>query len=300
MAVNDISFEVAKGEILGFLGPNGAGKTTTMRILTGYMPPTSGRAVVAGYDIFKESLEARRHIAYLPETVPLYTDMSPRDYLDFVGKIRGMSRSARRSRIDDVAEMCRITEFVDRLIGKLSKGQRQRVGLAQALMPNPDVLVLDEPTIGLDPRQIVETRQVIKNLRGEHTVILSTHILPEVSVTCERVVIINRGKIVAVDTPENLQRRMAGSDTIELDIRGPEEAVQAALRALPQVIGVRSRANNVDSLLFSVECEAGADLRETLASTVVQRGWGLRALRPAAVSLEDVFVQLVTDEAPAA
>ncbi|OGG48797.1 MAG: MFS transporter [Candidatus Handelsmanbacteria bacterium RIFCSPLOWO2_12_FULL_64_10] len=300
VAVNDISFEVAKGEILGFLGPNGAGKTTTMRILTGYMPPTSGRAVVAGYDIFKESLEARRHIAYLPETVPLYTDMSPRDYLDFVGKIRGMSRSARRSRIDDVAEMCRITEFVDRLIGKLSKGQRQRVGLAQALMPNPDVLVLDEPTIGLDPRQIVETRQVIKNLRGEHTVILSTHILPEVSVTCERVVIINRGKIVAVDTPENLQRRMAGSDTIELDIRGPEEAVQAALRALPQVIGVRSRANNVDSLLFSVECEAGADLRETLASTVVQRGWGLRALRPAAVSLEDVFVQLVTDEAPAA
>ncbi|MBI4213062.1 MAG: ATP-binding cassette domain-containing protein [Chloroflexi bacterium] len=300
VAVDDVSFEVAKGEILGFLGPNGAGKTTTMRILTGYMPPTSGRAIVAGFDVFKDSLEARRHISYLPETVPLYTDMSPRNYLHFVGKIRGMDGSARRSRIDDVAEKCRITEFIDRLIGKLSKGQRQRVGLAQALLPNPDVLVLDEPTIGLDPRQIVETRHVIKNLRGEHTVILSTHILPEVSMTCDRVVIIDRGKVVAIDTPENLQRRMAGSDTIEMEIRGPEEAVLAALNSLPKVIGVRTRSNGADAPVYSVECERDADLREALASTVVQRGWGLRGLRPASVSLEDVFVQLVTSEAPAA
>lgn len=299
-AVDDISFEVAKGEILGFLGPNGAGKTTTMRILTGYMPPTSGRALVAGYDIFKESLEARRHISYLPETVPLYPEMSPRHYLDFIGKIRGMDARTRKARIDDVAEKCHINEFIDRLIGKLSKGQRQRVGLAQALLGSPEVLVLDEPTIGLDPRQIVETRQVIRDLRGEHTVILSTHILPEVSMTCERVVIINRGKIAAIDTPENLQRRMAGSDTVDLEVRGPAEAVRAALKAIPQVIDVRPRGNGPETNVFSVDCTVGVDLRETLASTIVQRGWGLRALRPASVSLEEIFVQLVTSEPVAA
>jgi ABC-2 type transport system ATP-binding protein len=295
-AVNDISFEVPKGEILGFLGPNGAGKTTTMRILTGYMPPSSGRATVAGYDIFKDSLEARRHISYLPETVPLYPEMSPRDYLSFVGKVRGMDGATRRARISDVIEKCRIGEFSDRLIGKLSKGQRQRVGLAQALLPSPDVLVLDEPTIGLDPRQIVETRQVIRDLRGEHTVILSTHILPEVSMTCERVAIINRGRIVAIDTPDNLQRRMAGSDTVDLEIRGPAEAVRAALNAIPQVVEVRERANGPDSYIYSVDCTVGSDLRETLAQAIVQKGFGLRGLRPASVSLEEIFVQLVTEE----
>jgi ABC-2 type transport system ATP-binding protein len=299
-AVNDISFEVGKGEILGFLGPNGAGKTTTMRILTGFMPASSGRIEVAGHDIFKESLEARRHISYLPETVPLYTEMTPRAYLNFVGKIRGLNGAVRRSRVDDVAEKTKITEFMHRPIGKLSKGQRQRVGLAQALMPDPDVLVLDEPTIGLDPRQIAETRQVIKNLRGDHTVILSTHILPEVSMTCERVVIINRGKVAAIDTPENLQRRMQGADTVDLEVRGPAEAVQAALTAIPEVTDVRQRANGPDSSIFSVDCTVGADIRELLASTVIQRGWGLRSLRPSAVTLEDVFLQLVTTEAPAA
>jgi ABC-2 type transport system ATP-binding protein len=299
-AVDDISFEVPKGEILGFLGPNGAGKTTTMRILTGYMPPTGGRATVAGLDVFKESLEARRHVGYLPETVPLYTEMTPRAYLDFIGKIRGLDARTRRIRIDDVAEKVRITDMMSRLIGKLSKGYRQRVGLAQALLGDPDVLVLDEPTIGLDPRQIVETRAVIRNLAGEHTVILSTHILPEVSMTCQRVVIIDRGKIAAIDTPENLQRRMRGADALDVEVRGPAEAVRAALQAIPEVISVAERADGKDVSIFAIECTAGADVREHIASTIVQRGWGLRELRAANVSLEDVFVQLVTSESIAA
>ena len=299
-AVDDISFEVPKGEILGFLGPNGAGKTTTMRILTGYMPPTDGRATVAGFDVFRQSLEARRHIGYLPETVPLYTEMTPRAYLDFIGKIRGLDARTRRARIEDVAEKVRITDMLSRIIGKLSKGYRQRVGLAQALLSDPDVLVLDEPTIGLDPRQIVETRSVIKNLAGEHTVILSTHILPEVSMTCQRVVIINRGKIAAIDTPENLQRRMRGADALDVEVRGPAEAVRAALQSIPQVISVGQRANGQDATVFAIECTAGSDVREHIASTIVQRGWGLRELRAANVSLEDVFVQLVTSEPAAA
>jgi ABC-2 type transport system ATP-binding protein len=295
-AVDDISFEVPKGEILGFLGPNGAGKTTTMRILTGYMPPTSGRATVAGYDVFKQSLDARRHIGYLPETVPLYPEMTPRAYLDFFGKIRGLDANTRRVRIDDVADKCKISDVMTRLIGKLSKGYKQRVGLAQALLPNPDVLVLDEPTIGLDPRQIVETRQVIRNLAGEHTVILSTHILPEVSMTCARVIIINRGKVAAIDTPENLQRRMRGSDALDLEVRGPGEAVQAALQAIPEIMAIRRRPKESDTYVFSIECSMGTDVRERIASTIVQHGWGLRELRPASVSLEEIFVQLVTAE----
>lgn len=299
-AVSDISFEVPKGEILGFLGPNGAGKTTTMRILTGYMPPTSGRATVAGFDLFTDSLEARRHVGYLPETVPLYTDMTPKAYLNFIGKIRGMDGRLRRARIDDVADKCKIGDVMDRLIGKLSKGYRQRVGLAQALLGDPDVLVLDEPTIGLDPRQIVETRQVIRNLRGEHTVILSTHILPEVSVVCERVVIINRGKIAAIDTTENLQRRMRGSESIDIEVRGPAEAIRVALQSIPQVISVSDRRDGPDVSVFSVDCALGSDVRELIASTIVGRGWGLRGLRSAAVSLEEIFVQLVTDEPEAA
>jgi ABC-2 type transport system ATP-binding protein len=202
----------------------------------------------------------------------------------------------RRARIEDVADKCKITDVLDRLIGKLSKGYRQRVGLAQALLGDPDVLILDEPTVGLDPRQIVETRQVIKNLAGAHTVILSTHILPEVSMTCERVIVINRGRIAADDTPENLQRRMHGSDEIEVEVRGPGEAVQAALRAIPQVMKVQERRNGAETVVLSVECDVGTDVRETIASTIVQRGWGLRELRPRSVSLEEIFVQLVTQE----
>ena len=299
-AVDDVSFEVNKGEILGFLGPNGAGKTTTMRILTGFMPPTSGHAEVAGHDIFKESLEARRHIGYLPETVPLYPEMTPRTYLDFIGKIRGLDGKTRKRRINDVAEKVRIVDMLDRLIGKLSKGYRQRVGLAQALLGDPEVLILDEPTVGLDPRQIVETRQVIKDLGGDHTVILSTHILPEVSMTCERVVIINRGRVAAMDTPSNLQRRLQGADAVEVEVRGPAEAVQAALSALPQVQGVKRRAVGPELTSFEIDCEDGSDIREQVATTIVRQGWGLRELRPASISLEEVFVQLVTAESETA
>jgi ABC-2 type transport system ATP-binding protein len=264
------------------------------------MPPTTGRATVAGFDVFKDSLEARRHVGYLPETVPLYTDMTPKAYLNFIGKIRGMDGRQRRARIDDVADKCKIGDVMNRLIGKLSKGYRQRVGLAQALLGDPDVLVLDEPTIGLDPRQIVETRQVIRNLRGEHTVILSTHILPEVSVVCERVVIINRGKIAAIDTTENLQRRMRGSESLDIEVRGPAEAIRVALQAIPEVISVKDRHDGADLSVFSVDCALGTDVRELIASTIVGRGWGLRGLRSAAVSLEEIFVQLVTDEPTAA
>ncbi|HZT05654.1 MAG TPA: ABC transporter ATP-binding protein [Chloroflexota bacterium] len=299
-AVDDISFDVPKGEILGFLGPNGAGKTTTMRILTGYMPPTGGRATVAGHDVFKDSLEARKHIGYMPETVPLYPEMTPKSYLHFMGKIRGLDGRRRRARIDDVADKCKIGDVMNRLIGKLSKGYRQRVGLAQALLADPEVLILDEPTVGLDPRQIVETRQVIRDLAGAHTVILSTHILPEVSMTCQRVIIINRGRVAAIDTPENLQRRMRGSDSLEVEVRGPCEAIMAAIQAIPEVLTVKARGNGTDSHVFAVDCALGSDIREQLAQTVVQRGWGLRELRPASVSLEEIFVQLVTAEPAAA
>ena len=300
VAVNDVSFDVPKGEILGFLGPNGAGKTTTMRVLTGYIPPTGGRATVAGYDVFTQSLDARRHIGYLPETVPLYPEMTPKGYLNFMGKIRGMDGKTRRARIDDVAEKCKIVDMLNRHIGKLSKGYRQRVGLAQALLANPDVLILDEPTIGLDPRQIVETRNVIKGLAGEHTVILSTHILPEVSMTCDRVVIIDRGRVVAIDTPDNLQRRMRGAEALDVEVRGPAEAVRAALESIPRVITVQERRNGADTCMFSLECEVGSDVREQVAQTVVSKGWGLRELRPGSVSLEEIFVQLVTAEAAVA
>src|SRR6266508_6002532 len=219
--------------------------------------------------------------------------MTPKGYLNFMGKLRGMDGKTRRARIDDVAEKCNITDMLNRHIGKLSKGYRQRVGLAQALLPNPDVLILDEPTIGLDPRQIVETRNVIRGLAGEHTVILSTHILPEVSMTCNRVVIIDRGKVVAIDTPENLQRRMRGADALDVEVRGPPEAVRAALEAIPRVISVQEHRNGADVSLFSLECELGSDVREQVAQAIVAKGWGLRELRPGSVSLEEIFVQLV-------
>jgi ABC-2 type transport system ATP-binding protein len=295
-AVDDISFEVAKGEILGFLGPNGAGKTTTMRILTGYMPPSAGRATVAGFDIFKQSLQAREHIGYLPETVPLYLEMTPRSYLDFIGKIRGLNSRTRRVRVSEVAEKAKIGDVLDRLIGKLSKGYRQRVGLAQALMGNPDVLVLDEPTVGLDPRQIVDTREVIKNLAGDHTVILSTHILPEVSQTCERVVIINKGKMVAVDTPSNLTAKLRGSETIYLQVDAMGQDAATALRGVPGVTGVVAADKHGGLTGYEVTAESGRDLRRELARAVVALNWGLLELRPARMSLEEIFLSLTTEE----
>ena len=297
-AVHDISFSVDRGEILGFLGPNGAGKTTTMRILTGFLAPSEGTARVAGYDVQSQSLEVRRRVGYMPETVPLYTDLTTQVYLDFMAKLKGVPRSLRRRRVQEVMEIARVTDVRDKIIGKLSKGYRQRVGLAQALVNNPEVLILDEPTVGLDPRQIVETRQMIKSLGGEHTIILSTHILPEVSMTCNRVVIINQGTIAAIDTPENLTRRLTGTERIQLDVRGPRADVTKVLRGLPKVLRVDVTGGDDSATTLLVESELGADLRETLAATIVGRGWGLRELRPSGLSLEEIFVKVVTTEEP--
>jgi ABC-2 type transport system ATP-binding protein len=296
-AVNDISFTVPRGEILGFLGPNGAGKTTTMRVLTGYMPPTEGKTIVAGFDVFEQPIEAKRRIGYLPETPPLYTDMTVRDYLTFVAKIKNVPRAERKARIDTVMERTRIADMADRHCGKLSKGYRQRVGLAQAILHNPDVLILDEPTAGLDPKQIIETRRLIKELAGDHTIILSTHILPEVSQTCQRVVIINKGQVVAVDSPDNLTARLRGSETMYLQVDAPGADVQQAIAAVPGVreVGVAETRGSLTAL--EIESDTGRDIRRELASTVVSRGWGLLELRPLRMSLEDIFLQLTTQEA---
>jgi ABC-2 type transport system ATP-binding protein len=299
VAVADVTFDVDKGEILGFLGPNGAGKTTTMRILTGYLPPTGGRVEVAGCDIVTQSLQARAHIGYLPETVPLYPEMSVRNYLDFMAKLKGVRN--RRAEVDLVMDKARIGHRANDQIGKLSRGLRQRAGLAQALLGDPDVLILDEPTSGLDPKQIIETRNLIRALGGEHTVVLSTHILPEVAATCSRVVIISNGRVVAEDTPANLDRRLKGAESITLTVRGPREAVTRALRAVPHVLEVTpdgdGRASSTHTA-YTVQSEVGADVREALARAVVQGGWGLTELRPAHLSLEEIFLQLTMSDVP--
>jgi gliding motility-associated transport system ATP-binding protein len=298
-AVDDISFRVERGEILGFLGPNGAGKTTTMRVLTGYMPATDGKAIVAGFDVFDQPIEAKRRTGYLPETPPLYPDMSVLEYLQFVARIKGVPGNERRERIQAVMRRTRIDDVANRLCAKLSKGYRQRVGLAQALIHNPDVLILDEPTAGLDPRQIIETRELIKELAGDHTIILSTHILPEVSQTCQRVVIINKGRVVAVDTPDNLTARMRGAETlyVEVDAMGAD-AVPTLLR-VPGVTRVVETDRRDAAAAYQVESEHGHDVRRELARAVVTSGWGLMELRPMRVSLEDVFLSLITEEATA-
>ena len=299
-AVDDISFRVERGEILGFLGPNGAGKTTTMRILTGYMPATDGKAIVAGFDVFDQPLEAKRRTGYLPETPPLYPDMSVVEYLAFVAKIKGVPPADQRQRVRAVMERTRVSDMANRLCSKLSKGYKQRVGLAQALIHNPDVLILDEPTAGLDPKQIIETRELIKELAGNHTIILSTHILPEVAQTCQRVVIINKGRVVAVDTPDNLKARLGGSETmyVQVDARGADAAA-----ALGRVAGVArvTESDRRESLVgYEVASQHGHDVRRELARTVVANGWGLVELRPMHMSLEEVFLSVTTDETPAA
>jgi ABC-2 type transport system ATP-binding protein len=298
-AVDDVSFRVEKGEILGFLGPNGAGKTTTMRVLTGYMPPTEGKAIVAGYDVFDKPVEAKRHTGYLPETPPLYPDMTVRDYLMFVARIKGVPRSERKSRVATVMERTHVADMAQRHCGKLSKGYRQRVGLAQAILHNPDVLILDEPTAGLDPKQIIETRQLIKQLAGDHTIILSTHILPEVSQTCQRVVIINRGRVVAVDTPDNLTARLRGSETMYVQIDSAGADVSGALLAIPGVTRVAPAGPVAAVAAYEVDSESGRDVRRELASTIVTRGWGLLELRPMRMSLEEIFLHLTTEESAA-
>jgi len=298
-AVNDVSFTVERGEILGFLGPNGAGKTTTMRVLTGYMPPSEGKAIVAGYDVLEQPIEAKRRTGYLPETPPLYPDMTVREYLTFVAKIKGVPRKESKSRIGEMMRKTRIDDVADRHCGKLSKGYRQRVGLAQAMLHNPDVLILDEPTAGLDPKQIIETRQLIKGLAGDHTIILSTHILPEVSQTCQRVVIINKGKVVAVDTPDNLTSRLRGSETMYLQVDAQGADAAAVLQRVAGVTRVAVADTKQQIVGFEIDSETGHDVRRELAAAVVGRGWGLLEMRPMRMSLEEIFLHVTTEDVAA-
>ncbi|MBI4304942.1 MAG: ATP-binding cassette domain-containing protein [Chloroflexi bacterium] len=303
-AVIDVSVDIQKGEIVGFLGPNGAGKTTTMRVLTGFTPPTEGTASIAGYDVVDHSLEARRHIGYLPETVPLYLDMTVTDYLVFMGRIRGMNDERIKKRLPEVIDRVKLGDYQFTHIQKLSKGYRQRVGIAQAILHEPEVLVLDEPTIGIDPIQVVETRSLISELAGDHTLILSSHILPEVSAICKRVLVIHDGRIVADDEPRNLSDKLQHTERVQLAVRGPESReVVAALRALPIVIDVRNdnsaearRVSMDGALTFIVDAKPGARAVETVAKTVVSKGWGLVNLHPLPMTLEEIFLQLTTKE----
>jgi ABC-2 type transport system ATP-binding protein len=294
MALQDVSFRAERGDILGLLGPNGAGKSTAMRILTCYFPPTSGTARVAGYDVVEDSLEVRRRIGYLPENVPLYTDMTVRAYLDFVARVKQVQ--PRADSIDWAMDAARIDHVADVIIGKLSKGYRQRVGLAQAILGDPEVLILDEPTVGLDPNQIIETRQLIKALGGERTIILSTHILPEVSMVCNKVVIINRGTVAAVDTVEALSRRLSGSERVAVAVRGPRQEVAARLEHVPGVLAVTPIETHDGVARFELDTEPSSRVREELAAAIVRAGWGLQELRPQGLSLEEIFLQLTTSE----
>lgn len=300
-AVDNVSFEVGKGQIVGFLGPNGAGKTTTMRILTCFLPPSEGKASVAGFDVLEQPMEVKRRIGYLPETPPLYPDMEVGEYLDFVGKLKGLRGNDLAKRISETSDKVNIGDVRNKLIAKLSKGYRQRVGIAQALLHNPDVLILDEPTSGLDPKQILETRDLIKGLAGDHTIILSTHILPEVESTCERVVIISKGKLVATDTVDNLTNRMRGSENVGVEVESVEGTLdtKAVQRRLEQVSGVskvvlREEKNNRAN--FEVESLQGRSIRADLARAVVEGGFALTELKAAGMSLEDVFLQLTATE----
>ena len=298
-AVDDVSFRVERGEILGFLGPNGAGKTTTMRILTGYMPASEGRATVAGYDVFEQPIEAKRRTGYLPETPPLYPDMTVREYLEFVARIKlgsDLTKAQRRSRVNAVMDRTRVADMATRLCSKLSKGYRQRVGLAQAIIHNPEVLILDEPTAGLDPKQIIETRELIRSLAGDHTVILSTHILPEVAQTCQRVIIINKGRVVASDSPENLTARLRGTETMYIQVEGGGPDAPRALEMVAGVTRVTLADQRNGTAGYEVESAKGQDIRRDLARTVVTRGWGLLELRPVRMSLEEIFLHLTTEE----
>jgi len=291
-----MSFQVEKGEILGFLGPNGAGKTTTMRIITGYMPASEGTVRVDGYDVFDNPLDVRRRIGYLPENPPLYLEMTVMGYLRFVAKIKGVPKDKIHQEVARVMERASIADVKERIIAKLSKGYKQRVGIAQALLNDPPVLILDEPTIGLDPKQIHEVRELVKDLAGQHTVVLSTHILPEVEQTCHRVIIIDRGKIVAVDTPQNLRLQLQGGERVSLEVQGPASEIISKLKAMPGVVNVQKIAENDSRHRFQVEGELRKDIRSDLARTIVQNGWGLYELQSATMSLEDIFLKLTTAE----
>ena len=302
-AVDHVSFEVEKGQIVGFLGPNGAGKTTTMRILTCFLPPTSGSATVAGFDVLEQPLEVKKRIGYLPETPPLYPEMETTEYLEFVGKLKGLSGSQLDKRVDYVCDRCAVADVKTKLLGKLSKGYRQRVGLAQAIIHNPDVLILDEPTAGLDPKQINETRDLIRGLAGDQTIILSTHILPEVEQTCQQVIIINKGKLVATDSVQNLQARARGAESVLVEVAGRNgnldlAVVQKRLEQIRGISRVQYKTSHADRNVFEVESQKGF-IRGDLARAVVEAGWDLNELRPAAMSLEEIFLQLTGEEAGA-
>ena len=301
VAVDNISFEVEKGQIVGFLGPNGAGKTTTMRVLTCFLPPTSGTASVAGFDVMDKPLEVKKRIGYLPETPPLYPEMAVAEYLKFVGRLKGISSNEINSRVDDVCKRCAVDDVRHKLISKLSKGYRQRVGLAQAIIHNPDVLILDEPTSGLDPKQIIEIRELLRSLAGEHTIILSTHILSEVEHSCERVIIINQGKLVAIDSVDNLTNRLRGSEAVAVEIgaadgRPNPTEVQQRLEQVSGVSRVVMKDSKDSRLAFEIESLQGRQIRADLARTVVNAGWNLNELRPVGLSLEDIFLQLTAAE----
>ena len=286
VAVDDISFQVERGEIVGFLGPNGAGKTTTMRILTCFIPATSGRATVAGYDVTRQSVDVRRRVGYMPENVPLYPEMRVREYIDFRAKLKGVPRKDRPKKVDEVLDRCRVRDVERRLVGTLSKGYRQRVGLAESLVHDPDILVLDEPTVGLDPIQIREARKLIKELGQRHTILLSTHILPEVEMICERVIIIARGKIALSDTLKNLQ---AGA-VIALEVRGPQQKVRSMIETIDGVAAVEPRDTQDGLAAFDIRTHNDRDLRETIAQRVSQNGWTIRLLDLRRRTLEDQFV----------
>jgi len=290
-ALHEISFDANQGEIVGFLGPNGAGKTTTMRILTGYMPPTDGTAVVAGYDVVEESLEVRRRVGYLPETVPLYTDMTALDYLKFMADLRHIPNSEERAY--ETLEMVNLKDRATGYIGNFSKGMRQRIGLAQALIHRPEVLILDEPTIGLDPAQVVEIRNVIRDIGKDRTVLLSTHILTEAQQICDRVLIINKGKIVAEDTPDNLQSRLVGSQRVVLRVRGESDELPAKINKVKGVRHVEAKPDGSVEFEFS----AGQDVRPQVAKSIIQAGFDLLEMRPVGMSLEEIFLELTRDNA---
>jgi ABC-2 type transport system ATP-binding protein len=297
-AIQDVDFSVETGEILGFLGPNGAGKTTTMRILAGYIPATAGTARIAGYDVHEQSLEVRRRIGYLPENPPLYPDMTVEEFLHFVARIKGVAAGDRAKNVNFAIERCQLTEKRRVLIRKLSKGYKQRVGIAQAIVHDPPAIILDEPTVGLDPKQIIEVRHLIKSLAGEHTVILSTHILPEVSMTCDRVTIINRGKVAAIGTPDNLLSQLTGSTGYELEVAGDVNSVQDLLATIPGVSRVEFVPPKGNSsrhrlrIAHLPEAEPGGEI----ANLIVERGLGLYEMRRTRLTLEDVFLELITEE----
>jgi ABC-2 type transport system ATP-binding protein len=291
LAVDNISFDIGKGEIVGLLGPNAAGKTTTMRILTGFLMPTKGDAWIAGCNMVSDSLDGRKHIGYMPESVPLYTDMTVRDYLSFFGRLRGLDANRANKRVKDVVSLCHLEEYVDSIIGKLSRGFRQRVGLAQSIIHEPEVLILDEPTVGIDPIQVSQTRSLIKELGKEHTILLSTHILPEVSMTCNRVIIIHSGKIIAEDKIENLSAIVKGARRLRVEVKGPREQI---IKRLQRVDGVRKISKEGDYLI--VESPLQVDPRGQITEAIVKSGWTLLSIESVEMSLEDIFLQLTTKE----